>query len=510
MRYNWSAGRCFVRALGGLLLATTLHAEQPALPELGARLPETQASHAFLSSAHLKQPLDLGRYGYVEEEYLISGQARVFDWPDGAAQKVLAQGPYTTRILIRRPKDPRRFNGTAIVEPFNPSSAVDLPIMWAESHQQMLSDGYAWVGITIKPNTIKALKQFDAARYARVAMPKPMAAPRCAAGSINSWSQPTTPADETGLAWDMLSQLGRLLKENTPANPLGRPAERLYMTGQSQTAGYARTYATVFGRTVVDTKGKPLFDAYLYSGSPPWQVPLHQCMKDLPPGDPQLITPAAGVPIIELFAQGDIGTNIETRRPDADGPNDLFRRYEIAGAAHTDPWEELSFASAEDMRRVEAGGAGGGAPDVCTPENVTPSDFPIRYVFNAAWRNLDRWVREGVAPPRAARLELRVKAGEPFNPDAAFVEDALGNARGGVRTPYVDVPTARWVGAQAGAFRCLFRGYKHEFDEKQLGALYKDHGDYVKKVRASAARLEGQRWLTATDAAAIVREAESR
>ena len=96
--------------------------------------------------------------------------------------------------------------------------------MWAQSHQQMLADGYVWVGITIKPNTIKALKQFDATRYASLAMPNPIAGPRCDVAGINAWSQPTTPADETGLAWDMLSQLGRLLKEDGPANPLGRAA----------------------------------------------------------------------------------------------------------------------------------------------------------------------------------------------------------------------------------------------------------------------------------------------
>ncbi len=490
-----------------LLFSVAVRAEQPDLPHLGARLPETQASHAFLSSAHLQKPLDLTRYGYVEEEYLISGQARVFDWPDGPARKVLGQGPYTTRILVRRPKDHRRFNGTAIVEPFNPSTAVDLPIMWAESHQQMLADGYAWVGVTIKPNTIRSLKKFDSARYASVAMPNPAPQPRCEAAAINSWSQPTTPADETGLAWDILSQLGRLLKEASPANPLGQAAQRLYMTGQSQTAGYARTYASVFGTTVVDSKGKPLYDAYLYSGSPPWQVPLNQCAKDLPPGDPTLITPAVGVPIIELFAQGDIGTNIETRRADADGPRDLFRRYEIAGAAHTNPWEELSFASAEDMKRIEPDGDAG-AGDVCTPENVSASDFPIRYVFDAAWRNLDDWVRRGVAPPRASRLALKVKPGEAFVPDKSFVEDELGNAKGGVRTPYVDVPTARWVGAKAGPFRCLFVGYKFDFDQARLRSLYKNHDDYVNKVRASAAELERQRWLTPADAAEIVREAE--
>jgi len=79
------------------------------------------------------QPIDLGRYGYVEEEFLVSGQARVFDWPAKDDLRVLAQGPYTTRILVRRPRTAKSSTGTAIVEPLNPTTPVDLPIMWAES-----------------------------------------------------------------------------------------------------------------------------------------------------------------------------------------------------------------------------------------------------------------------------------------------------------------------------------------------------------------------------------------
>ncbi len=85
-----------------------------------------------------------------------------------------------------------------------------------------------------------------------------------------------------------------------------------------------------------------------------------------------------------------------------------------------------------------------------------------------------------------------------------------GNAKGGVRTPYVDVPTARWVGAKAGPFRCLFVGYKIDFDDAKLRSLYKNPDDYLTKVRASAARLERERWLTPADAAEIVREAQMR
>ncbi|RYZ62048.1 MAG: hypothetical protein EOP08_12680, partial [Proteobacteria bacterium] len=339
-----------------------------------------------------------------------------------------------------------------IVEPMNPSTPVDLAIMWAESHEHFIDQGYAWVGITIKPNTIRALKTFDPQRYAGVSMAAPAGAVRCAADRINPSSQPTTPADETGLAWDMLSQIGALLKSDGAASPLSVAARRLYLTGQSQTAGYARTYATLFHATTQGSDGRPLFDAYLYSGSPPWQVPLHQCRADLPAGDIRLMTPAVGVPVVELFAQGDVGTNLATRRPDADTTMDRFRRYEIAGAPHVDPWEQLSTASAEDLARATRGSPP--ASDAgCRPQNVAPSDFPTRVVFNAAWRNLDQWVQRGIAPPHAPLLQVRPGiTAESFDPEKAFVTDEAGNAKGGVRTPPVDVPTARWVGAKTGAF----------------------------------------------------------
>jgi hypothetical protein len=500
-------GSAFAVALAVALTPQASGAEEPALPRISGPLADTPASRAFLAAAHQRRPLDLAARGYVEEEYLVSGDARVFAWPDEAGPGALARGPYTTRILIRRPRAGEAFNGAAIVEALNPSSPVDLPVMWAESYEHFIAAGFAWVGVTVKPNTIASLKRFDPERYAALAMPRPPSWPGCERDAINAWAQPTTPADETGLAWDMLSQIGALLKTRDVRNPLGGPVERLYLTGQSQTAGYARTYATVFARIVTGPDGGPLYDGYLYSGSPPWQVPLHQCMPGFAPGDARLITGPAGVPVIEIFAEGDMGTNIETRRPDSDTPPDLFRRYEVAGAAHTDPWEALSFPSAADM--IRATGQEDAIADAdCEPQNVEPSDFPVRYVFNAAWQNLDDWVRHGVPAPRAEPLELAPAADGPFHPERAFVTDRHGNARGGVRMPLMDVPTARWVGAKMGAFRCMFAGYTYPFDAGELRRLYPTPDDYVSQVRARAAALEAERWLTPADAAAIVRDAE--
>jgi len=484
--------------------ATQPATEHPSLPEI-RRVADTPTSHAFSAALHQSQPLDLSQFGYTEEEYIVSGTARVFDWHPQGTQP-LAAGPYTTRILIRRPTDQRRSSGTVIVEPMNPSVDIDLPIMWAESHEHFMANGATWVGITIKPNTVKALRAFDPVRYARLAMPNPRRAAACAAAAINPWSQPTTPADETGLAWDMLSQLGALLKAAAPANPLGQPAARLYMTGQSQTAGYARLYASVFSRRETTPDDKPLYDGFLYSGSPPWQVPINQCWKEPSDGDPRLITAAASVPVIEFFTQGDMKTNVPTRRPDSDTFPDLFRRYEVAGASHVDPYEDLSFAAPEDAARAH-GRLDDNASQVCEPKNVTAGDFPVRYVFDAAWANLEAWVRERRPAPRAAPLELK-SGPATLPPDEAFVVDLNGNAKGGLRTPYVDVPTARWVGAKSGPFVCLFHGYKFPFEGARLQQLYGSHTGYVKSIRASVESLVTQRWLTLGDGAKIVQEAE--
>jgi hypothetical protein len=112
--------------------------------------------------------------------------------------------------------------------------------------------------------------------------------------------------------------------------------------------------------------------------------------------------------------------------------------------------------------------------------------------------NLDRWVRRGVAPPRAA--PIRVENGAP-------VLDEHGNVVGGVRSPYVDVPTATWFGSATGASFCFIAGWERPFDAAKLQALYPTHGTYVRKVVRSAGQLVADRFLTPADGVALIREA---
>jgi hypothetical protein len=218
-----------------------------------------------------------------------------------------------------------------------------------------------------------------------------------------------------------------------------------------------------------------------------------------------LLTPPVGVPVIEIFTQGDMGTNVVTRRADADSREDRFRRYEVAGAPHVDPWEERSFAKDADRNRANLRDDRAAGPP-CQPVDVAPTDFPNRYVFDAAWRNLDLWVRTHVPAPHARPLELKAQTG-PFRPDSAFMSDPYGNAIGGVRSPVVEVPTARWVGAKTGGFSCLFVGYKVPFTPAQLLKLYPSEAAYRSRLKAAVARLRAERWLTAEDSQEIISDA---
>ena len=120
-------------------------------------------------------PQDLARSGYVEEEYLVSGKANVYDWPDtGPAVVRTADAPYTTRILVRRPAKRTKFSGNVVVEMLNPSNLFDLNIGWALSHEQFMRNGDVWVGITAKPVAVEALKNFDPERYASLSFANPL------------------------------------------------------------------------------------------------------------------------------------------------------------------------------------------------------------------------------------------------------------------------------------------------------------------------------------------------
>src|SRR5205823_882901 len=73
--------------------------------------------------------------------------------------------PYTTRAVVRRPIDPKKFNGTVIVEWLNVSGGVDAGPDWTLTHNELIRDGFAWIGVSAQAVGLNATKNADPTRY---------------------------------------------------------------------------------------------------------------------------------------------------------------------------------------------------------------------------------------------------------------------------------------------------------------------------------------------------------
>jgi hypothetical protein len=195
---------------------------------------------------------------------------------------------------------------------------------------------------------------------------------------------------------------------------------------------------------------------------------------------------------MRAMSQSDYRIGIASRRPDSDAPGDRYRHYEVAGAGHASPDELFYSAEPDDIVR-----AGRAVPPMTCNEGPR-SRLSMSLASNAMFRNLDLWVRRGIAPPRAA--PILVENGVP-------VLDEHENVIGGVRSPAVDVPTATWFGSATGASFCFIAGWERPFSRAKLLALYPTHADYVAKVVRSAGRLMADRFITVPDGLDLIRQA---
>ena len=469
-------------------------------PQAKGPLPVSAESYPFGAANHTRVPTDLKADDYVEEEFLVSGTANVYDWPQpGPAVVRTPNAPYTTRVLIRRPAKRSRFSGVVAVEMLNPSNLFDLNLGWAISGREFVRNGDAWVGITAKPVSVVTLKSFDAKRYEALswANPLPMDDPR----NCSSIARDSDRSTENGLVWDIHRQVAVWLKSYDRSNPLaygegaGRqhPVQHLYAWGYSQTGAFLYTYVNAIHPLDVQANSKPLFDAYVIAmASGP--SPINQCAANIPAGDPRRIIRNAGVPVVRVMSQSDYLSGISARRPDSDTRPDLYRNYEIAGAAHATP-DELNFAAAPgDITK------GGRAVPPMSCNEGPRSRFPNWVAFNAIFHNLDLWVREGKPAPHAE--PIAVENGKP-------VLDQFGNVTGGIRSPFVDVPTSTWYGNSTGESFCRIAGHEVPFEAQRLERLYPDNDVYEQAVAKDVSALVLQRWIVRSDGETLIKEAKS-
>jgi len=490
-----------VAALLLVLAATTLSVSQAVraasgvpLPTVTGPIPVTDTSYPFMDRMGPPREAAL-EAGYVEEEFFVSGTANVYDWDANNNPMVRTpNAPYTTRIIVRRPANLHKFSGTVWVEPFNPTLAIDLDRMWQLHYAQIIRDGDAYVGITSKPIAIVALQNFDPVRYAPLSMANPLPPDQQTCGRLPGepgYNLNTSKLYENGLIWDIMSQVGAILKSDSPQNPLGIAATTAYGEGWSQTGGYANRYFSTFGPSATLGDGSRIYDGWLVGG-PTGPTAINQCRSVSSPLDPRQQIRPNGVPVITFRTQSDF-FSLSYRRADGDAPNDQFRLYELAGVSHDTATIYENFAPDADIIK-----AGVTPPSTANCGIQPPSvviDFPYEYYFNAGAMNLKGW-SAGITPPYADRYQL--------DANNQNVLDQYGNAVGGLRSPYLDVPISTY---SMPVSPCIFIGRRTPFSEDLLHQLYQNHGDYVSKVVQNTQQLVKDGFLLPIDASKIKVEA---
>ncbi len=404
--------------------------------------------------------------GYVEREYLMSGTARLFSGSTTAVATPTGQTlPYTTRLLVRVPKKASQFSGRVVVEPFNTSGKTDLDAAWDEIGPQLIKNGDAWIGVTVRNSSVAALQSFDPVRYAKVSLPS------------------------NGVEWDILTHVAQLVRSGASQSPL-HPllVKYVYQAGYSQSAVDSVTYADSINPIAKRTGGGYLYNGFLIMGHDASFTPLNSGVLVLPKFEFHAFAKKTTSPIVDVETQTDVlGFQIATyvnpggasvRRPDSDTPGDQYQLYEIPGASH---------ASGEP-------GCDG-----------TSTTFPLQYFEQAALMNLYAEVEHGTKPPHGPLMNLASK-GVVSTP----VLDANGNATGGVRSPFLDDALARYESSDTPEGLCTLEGVETPLNSATLLAHYHSVSGYMRTFTADLDRTISNRFLPASDRAQILAAARAK
>lgn len=429
---------------------------------------------------------DLSEVGYTQEEYFMSGTATAYTNTGPLGVNGLwsvapsSTAAYKTRFLVHRPSDPKQFNGTVIVEWLNVSGGVDAAPDWTMMHTELTREHYAWVGVSaqyvgveggaplVPGLTVNPLKLIDPARY----------------GSL------VHPGDP--YSYDIYSQAAQLLSQTGAVNPLhDYKIKRMIAIGESQSAFRMVTYINAIHPLA------KLFDGFfVHSRSGGLGAALSE--PPLPaiavPGAAR-IRPDIDVPVLTFETETDLTFLAYYGARQEDSAN--FRLWEIAGTSHADTYTVEAGMTDRGKDPAVVGLQIVTAPlgGIFTCDNPFNSG-PQHFVAKAAIAALDRWVRNGRAPRSAPRLEAS-------GPPVVYALDANGNARGGIRTPQVDVPIATFTGLQSGSILCALFGSTTPFDAAKLKTLYPTPKSFVSAYNKATNRAVRKGWLRRADAKLI-------
>ncbi len=410
-------------------------------PEL-SKPPAGVHGHPLWDSWH-----ELKSFGYRQREYFVSGTARALDG---------STAPYTTRIVVFRPRHEKRFNGSVMLDWVNVTAQFENAVDTLEAREMLLREGWAFVhvsaqkaGLCCSPLTPQV---WDPVRYAAI----------------------DHPGDD--YAADMFSQIAKAIRSHPGGlDPMrGLKVRRVIAAGQSQSADKLYDYV------VHNQDDAQVIDGFLIHGNGTVKKTF-----------PEPLT----VPVFNLLSDREA-------EPPAPTDDPLYRLWEVAATAHSDYFIGTQSVQGNGRRVADqpptdhagyrdimhAAGNYGQLPDplygTCTLAGAT---MPMHYATSSALHWLDRWVRTGKRPPAAPRYE--------FDAEGSLAKDEFGNTLGGVRLPPVEVPVATYESTS-----CNLGGITVPFTDAQVRELYPSFAVYQAKMRRATDRAVRRGWVLRPDA----------
>jgi hypothetical protein len=459
----------------------------PSVAGATAPAPTYQATATFtgpITSGHVIEPLsanplELAANGYVQQEFFAAGVATAFTaksepsngrWTIAPATKA----SYRTRILVRRPMNPARFNGNVVVEWMNVSAGESAPD-WDYLNPELMRAGYAYVAVSVQHVGVDGGAPI-------LGTPGGSANATASGGLVGSeparYGTLHQPGDQYAL--DMFAQIGQALHNPKDAVLGTLHPKHVLALGESQSAFYLTTYADAL-QPLTHTFNGIFIHSRGGTGAPLSGTTITGQQQG--PNNLRIRTDLS-VPVFMFETQTDL---IELGYAPAQQPNtSRIRTWQVAGTSHADAYE-----------------VGGDASIIgCTTTPV--NDGPQHTVVQAAFAAFTKWVDDGTPPPSPAPFKL-----SSTNP-ATLALDSHGNVIGGVRTPAVDVPVSTLSGAApAGASKlCALFGSAVPFSPGTLTSLYQTKSNYLVAYTVSLDKAIKGGYILPADRATLLAQAQ--
>jgi hypothetical protein len=268
---------------------------------------------------------------------------------------------------------------------------------------------------------------------------------------------------------EVFAQVGSLVRTGKPFG--GAAVRKMILSGTSQTAGFVLNYLPAHMVYRTPENGR-IYDGFMPTSNG---------------GNAQEVD----VPIVHMPTMHEVVQPNITSRQDSDEAGKQYRLYEVSGMAHIDNRDNVRMK-----------------PNPCT---LPMSEFPHQAYMAVGLHHLYGWVDKGVAPPHGERIWLDR---DERNDGSRMVLDEHGNPRGGIRNPYVDVPTVKYSisppairpvipngapyiaqgGQQAADLMCRLSGAQTPFTPAKLREVYKTKRNYVSQVEKRLTELEKAGW----------------